>query len=507
MNESAIYTINLRDKFSGPLGGLETKMNRFEGKVSGLGSSFESLGGSIASAFAGGLVAGGIAALVSGLKDVAINVVSVTREFTNLKEAIEFASGDRAGENVAFLDAEIKRLGLDMNSAYKGFKTFQGGIMGTNLEGEKGREIFSALSEAATVMKLSADQTEGAFLALGQMVSKGTVSAEELRGQLGERLPGAFQIFARALGVSTSELGDMLKKGEVLAEDALPKFAAELRKTFSPGVAKAQESFNSNLNRFNNFILESKIRLGNGLLPVLNDLVKIIPRLDFSAVTDTFRDLFAPLQDIINLFKEFASDMGINIGLFDIFQALIKSLALTLRAGLTGIMLFYTGFKILVQAVKDSMQVFQGLGDIISGIWDMDSTKIYGGLNRMEQGFKNIFDNAKDSAMDFFNTQKDAYKKIFTTWGTPEDSKKGSSFAAGGKGGSAGAGAVSAGSKSSSAGIEKISAGTRNVTLNIQKLIGEIKYEKWQAGSEAQLQAMVTKAVLSAVNDVNIVPQ
>ena len=36
-----------------------------------------------------------------------------------------------------------------------------------------------------------------------------TVQAEELRGQIGERLPGAFSTFAQAIGVSTAELDDM----------------------------------------------------------------------------------------------------------------------------------------------------------------------------------------------------------------------------------------------------------------------------------------------------------
>ena len=55
-------------------------------------------------------------------------------------------------------------------------------------------------------MHLSAYESEGAFKALEQMLSKGKVSAEELRGQLGERIPGAFQIAARAMGMTTSEL-------------------------------------------------------------------------------------------------------------------------------------------------------------------------------------------------------------------------------------------------------------------------------------------------------------
>lgn len=177
MTESATYVINLKDNFSSPLRGLESKMNGFEGKVNGLGNSFKSLGGSIAGAFAGGFVAGGISELIGGLKNIASEAINVTREFTNMKEAISFASGDNAAKNIQFLDNEINRLGLDMQSTYKGFKTFQGALMGTSLEGEKGLEIFKAVSEAASVMKLSADQTEGTFLALGQMISKGNVQA------------------------------------------------------------------------------------------------------------------------------------------------------------------------------------------------------------------------------------------------------------------------------------------------------------------------------------------
>src|SRR5690606_22603244 len=54
-----------------------------------------------------------------------------------------------------------------------------------------------------------------------------TVQAEELRGQLGERIPGAFATAARAMKVTEVELNAMLKRGEVLAVDLLPRMAAE----------------------------------------------------------------------------------------------------------------------------------------------------------------------------------------------------------------------------------------------------------------------------------------
>jgi tape measure domain-containing protein len=55
------------------------------------------------------------------------------------------------------------------------------------------------------VFLLLPDQ-RGIFKALEQMLSKGNVQAEELRGQLGERLPGAIYFSAKALGVTTREL-------------------------------------------------------------------------------------------------------------------------------------------------------------------------------------------------------------------------------------------------------------------------------------------------------------
>ena len=60
---------------------------------------------------------------------------------------------------------------------------------------------------------------ESVFLAISQMISKGKVSAEELRLQLAERMPGAVNIFAKAIGVTTSELDKMLQEGKVGLED------------------------------------------------------------------------------------------------------------------------------------------------------------------------------------------------------------------------------------------------------------------------------------------------
>ena len=125
---------------------------------------------------------------------------------------------------------------------------------GTALEGGAARAVFTAVAEASRVMGLTGAETRGALTALEQIISKGTVSAEELRGQLGERLPGAFQIASRAMGVTTAELGAMLQRGEVLADEFLPRFAAELRATFGDAATEAGASAGAAFERLDNAI-------------------------------------------------------------------------------------------------------------------------------------------------------------------------------------------------------------------------------------------------------------
>jgi len=154
-----------------------------------------------------------------------------------LNNSFEAATGSVAGgaASMQFVRAEAQRLGLDLLSTADSYMKLAAAARGTALEGNKTQQIFSSVAGASRALGLSAEQTNGALMAISQMMSKGSVMAEELRGQLGERLPGAFQIAARAMGVSTAELGKMLEAGAVISDEFLPKFAAELQKTFPPG--------------------------------------------------------------------------------------------------------------------------------------------------------------------------------------------------------------------------------------------------------------------------------
>ena len=168
-------------------------------------------------------------------KQFADSTITAAREIDRLNGKLEAASGSArvAGANFDFIKATARQMGVNLSAATEGFTQLSAAAQGTALQGQATRDIFTAIVRASAALGKSSADTQGMITALGQMMSKGTVSAEELRGQLGERLPGAFNLAARAMGVTTAQLDDMLQKGQITADEFLPKLARVIDETYS----------------------------------------------------------------------------------------------------------------------------------------------------------------------------------------------------------------------------------------------------------------------------------
>jgi tape measure domain-containing protein len=206
--------------------------------------------------------------------DLARSSLETAANFQSMSNAIVFASGSsmEAQKNMSFLNQMIDSLGMSAMSTFDGFKVLAGSMKDTILEGQGTRAIFQAVATASTAMGLSADQSQGALIAIGQIMSKGKVQAEELRGQLGERIPGAFQIAARAMNMTTAELDKFMSDGKLTAEQFLPAFANELQRTFVDGAATAATGLRAAMNRAGNTMLQVKDLIGTQLAPVIVQL-------------------------------------------------------------------------------------------------------------------------------------------------------------------------------------------------------------------------------------------
>lgn len=173
-----------------------------------------------------------------------------------------FNSSEKAATQFQMLSEFADQYGLNLMAVADSYKNFAASANSANVPLEQTDYIFQSVAKAASVLKLSNDDLKGALNALAQMISKGTVQAEELRGQLGERLPGAFNLAAKAMGVTTQELGKMLENGEVLAGDLLPKLAGELNSTFGDQITGKVDNLQASINRLDNSFTKA-VQSGN----------------------------------------------------------------------------------------------------------------------------------------------------------------------------------------------------------------------------------------------------
>ncbi|EHD9955568.1 tape measure protein, partial [Salmonella enterica] len=131
-------------------------------------------------------------------------------------------------------------LGIDITTLSQSYTKFAVSAKAVGLSLQDSKFIFESVAKAGRVFHLSQDDMEGVFRALEQMLSKGQVYAEELRGQLGERLPAAFALFAKGMDMTTAQLMKAMENGEVTGE-AVINFAREQAKAIDAQLATAQK--------------------------------------------------------------------------------------------------------------------------------------------------------------------------------------------------------------------------------------------------------------------------
>jgi tape measure domain-containing protein len=195
----------------------------------------------------------GVVGGVTLFATVTTDIINTTKELQGLNNALMLVTDTQENfySQQIFLKEISEAFGLEIMGLTKQFTQFYVSAK-DKISSQEIQDIFRSISKAGASMGLSVQQQERAFLALNQMMSKGTIQAEELRGQLGEALPGAFGIMAEAVGVTEKELGNMMKAGELLASDVLPKFAQQLEKTYGIENINRIETMTSATNRLSN---------------------------------------------------------------------------------------------------------------------------------------------------------------------------------------------------------------------------------------------------------------
>lgn len=251
MAASAYITLTARDAVTPTLKKIQGEMEAMARSVRRFGDNFTSF----ATLGFGTGTALGIYEVGKASIEAQIQLERLDKSFTAI-----YNSSSAARQQLGFVRQTSMELGQEFYSSAEAAKTFFAAGQGTSLSGQL-NQIYTGFSKAGAALALSSDDMQGIFLALGQSMSKGKVQAEELRGQIGERLPGAFQIAAKAMGVSTAELDKMMADGKLLTDDLLPKMAQALDDRYGKAAESAADTVQAAINRMSTAWTEFKAGL------------------------------------------------------------------------------------------------------------------------------------------------------------------------------------------------------------------------------------------------------
>jgi lambda family phage tail tape measure protein len=232
-----------------------------EGAIGGLlGAPF-----GVEGAFAGaaiGAATGGIRRSIGGTADYAAQI-------EKLKIALQGVAGPQENYRSALAAAAdvTARLNVPQEQSIAGITRLTAAVKGAGGPIADAETTFKNVTAAIKATGGSTEDVKGAITAMVQVFSKGKVSAEELSGQLGERLPGAVTMFAKANRMTLPELQENLKKGTVGLNE-LMNFIVALGDKFN-GTAEQMSASNADAGARLTVVVDNmRADLGRALIPI-----------------------------------------------------------------------------------------------------------------------------------------------------------------------------------------------------------------------------------------------
>ena len=255
-------------------------------QLNALSSAGGSLGGSIggASSSVSGLVQSltGLSAGPQMLLAIGASAISMGKSMYEAYQPVQSltmglqALGTDGVSGVMALRASADKVGMDFIGASKAMLQLTAATAGTKLEGAKTAHMFESVSNAIKLTGGTTEDANRAFLALSQMLSKGTVQSQELKLQLGNSLPGAMRLASDAMGMTMDELVKTMEMGSLKSEGFVEKFVGVLDTKFGGGMERAASTTQSQLNICSNDWQMFSANAGKSIDGLLGSLAQLI---------------------------------------------------------------------------------------------------------------------------------------------------------------------------------------------------------------------------------------
>jgi tape measure domain-containing protein len=187
------------------------------GMGGGVGSAVGGIAGGLAGGVPGAFAGAAIGQVADNLGTALAGITSQAAAVQKMQRGLAMASVDAKdfAEAQAAVGEMSQKLLMPLEQTTKYFAQLRANTKEYNLSVAETREILEGTALAIMATGGSAEDLDGAMRAVVQIMSKGGVQAEELRGQLGERFPGAVVKFAQANKLSFEELQAGLEAGTI----------------------------------------------------------------------------------------------------------------------------------------------------------------------------------------------------------------------------------------------------------------------------------------------------
>ena len=335
---------------------LERELRKVTGQMTTADRAASALKNSIGQIAVGNLIASGVAALVGKLQEMAAAFVDVVVKSDSLKRALTsiYESSGTAAQQIEFLRSVASRAGVSMLAVSDSFVRFSAATRSANLPLEVTNELFEAVTRASATLGLSSDKTARAIEALGQMASKGVVSMEELRQQLGDNLPGALSAAAKGMGLTDRELVKLVETGRVMTAD------------FFPGLTKGLQNLQG----------------------------------DGNSLTQTWGRLLTAMQSVAMSVGESGGNASLNL--------VLKSLAAGLGVVTVGVQAFYETIRVAVSNIVALKSALTGDFKIALDLIKTGFSDAYENVRKTSEAFYNVIDPAEEAKKEIKSAAESA---------------------------------------------------------------------------------------------------
>ncbi len=261
--------------------GIERSIRELNGEMTLADRASKLFSNSMGQIAAGNIIADGVGYLVNKVKDLGRAFIETIVQGDQLRRGLNALYGDVGvtASQMLFLRKASSDSGVAFSSLSGDFLKFSASMKSANIPLAQSNELFKAVTAASASLGLGAEETAGTLNALGQMASKGTVSMEELRQQLGDRLPGALGLTAKGFGITEAQLIKLVESGGLATRDFVGPFTKALQglKGESDGLVPTFERLKGSLQTVAQGVGEAGgVTLLTGALKVLGGAVAFV---------------------------------------------------------------------------------------------------------------------------------------------------------------------------------------------------------------------------------------